>query len=107
SASTKRAFPNELHHLSCRPRRHRHGHPVVHRPRLSRSGGDGHMTIDAPGGIAVVETTTSTNGRESAGYVDWAAIFAGIVFASAISLVLISFGSAIGLNFVDFDSRQD
>lgn len=65
------------------------------------------MTIDAPGGIAVVETTTSTNGRESAGYVDWAAIFAGIVFASAISLVLISFGSAIGLNFVDFDSRQD
>ncbi|SMQ85669.1 hypothetical protein SAMN06295905_2957 [Devosia lucknowensis] len=62
------------------------------------------MAIDAPGGIAVVETQTST--RENASYVDWAAIFAGIVFASAISLVLISFGSAVGLNFLDFNSRE-
>ena len=58
------------------------------------------MTIDAPAGVAVVETT-STN-RDQSSYVDWPAIIAGIVLASAISLVLISFGSAVGLNFLDF-----
>jgi hypothetical protein len=62
------------------------------------------MTIDAPTGVTVVETADT--GRESASYVDWAAIIAGVVFASAISLVLISFGSAIGLNFLDFNSRD-
>ena len=51
------------------------------------------MTIDAPTGVTVVETADT--GRESASYVDWAAIIAGVVFASAISLVLISFGSAM------------
>jgi hypothetical protein len=61
------------------------------------------MTIDAPSSIAVVETG---GGRDSSSYVDWPAIFAGIVFASAISLVLISFGSAIGLNFLDFNARD-
>jgi hypothetical protein len=63
------------------------------------------MTIDAPGGVAVVETTTS-NGREGASYVDWASVIAGVIFASAISLVLITFGSAVGLNFVDFNARE-
>lgn len=63
------------------------------------------MSMDIPTGVAVVETTAA-EGRESASYVDWPAIFAGIVFASAISLVLISFGSAIGLNFVDFNARE-
>ncbi|HTN62140.1 MAG TPA: hypothetical protein VL147_11370, partial [Devosia sp.] len=33
------------------------------------------------------------------------AIIAGILLASAISIVLISFGSAIGLNFLDFDGE--
>src|SRR5690606_17387717 len=37
----------------------------------------------------------------------WPAIIAGIVLASAISLVLISFGSAVGLNFLDFHARAD
>lgn len=63
------------------------------------------MTIESPSGIAVVETGP-VSGREDASYVDWPAIFAGIVFASAVSLVLISFGSAIGLNFVDFNARD-
>ena len=63
------------------------------------------MSMDTPAGIAVVETTTSASAVE-ASYVDWPAIFAGIVFASAISLVLISFGSAIGLNFLDFNARE-
>lgn len=61
------------------------------------------MTMETPAGIAVVETETST---AEASYVDWPAIIAGIVVASAISLVLISFGSAIGLNFIDFNARE-
>jgi hypothetical protein len=63
------------------------------------------MSMDTPAGIALVETETQTQAIE-ASYVDWPAIFAGIVLASAISLVLISFGSAIGLNFIDFNARE-
>lgn len=62
------------------------------------------MTIDAPAGIAVVETTSST--RDQSSYVDWPAVIAGIVLASAISIVLLSFGSAVGLNFLDFNARE-
>lgn len=58
------------------------------------------MTIDAPAGVAVVESPSA--GRDQSSYVDWPAIIAGIVLASAISLVLISFGSAVGLNFLHF-----
>jgi hypothetical protein len=61
------------------------------------------MTIDSPT-VAVVETASSE--RDASSYVDWQSIIAGIVFASAISLVLISFGSAIGLNFLDFNARE-
>ena len=35
---------------------------------------------------------------DTSSYVDWPAIIAGIVIASAISLVLLTFGSAIGLD---------
>lgn len=59
------------------------------------------MTIDAPAGVH--PTNTSAVSRDHSSYVDWPAIIAGIILASAISLVLISFGSAIGLNFLDFD----
>lgn len=62
------------------------------------------MSIDAPAGIAVVETGSTD--REHASYVDWPAIIAGIVFASALSLLFIAFGSAIGLNFVNFEARE-
>lgn len=62
------------------------------------------MTIDSDTKIAVVGAASA--GRDASGYVDWPAIIAGIVFASAISLVLISFGSAIGLNFVGFHARE-
>lgn len=58
------------------------------------------MTIDAPAGVVVTNSTASH--RDQSSYVDWPAIIAGIVLASAISLVLISFGSAVGLNFLDF-----
>ncbi|MBU2091014.1 MAG: hypothetical protein KKB63_10685 [Alphaproteobacteria bacterium] len=44
---------------------------------------------------AVVETVART--PEAGSYIDWAAIIAGAVFASAISFILFTFGSAIGL----------
>ena len=40
-------------------------------------------------------------------YVDWPAIIAGIIIASAIALVLLSFGSAIGLSLVNFRAGPD
>jgi hypothetical protein len=36
-------------------------------------------------------------------YVDWAAIIAGAVLATAISLVLLTFGSAIGLSMASLE----
>ncbi len=38
-------------------------------------------------------------------YVDWGAVFAGIILASAISVVLLEFGSAIGLSFASFSTK--
>ena len=61
------------------------------------------MSIDAPAGVAVIESSAA--GHEQSSYVDWPAIIAGIVLASAISLVLISFGSAVGLSFIDLNDR--
>ncbi len=60
------------------------------------------MSIDAPS-TTIIETS-GTAGEQS--YVDWPAIIAGIVLASAISLTFIAFGSAVGLNFVDFNARE-
>ena len=62
------------------------------------------MTIESTLGVTRVAQTT-TDGDQSS-YVDWPAIIAGIVLASAISVVFISFGSAIGLNFLDFNARE-
>lgn len=58
---------------------------------------------EVPSGVAVVETTGE---REKSSYVDWPAIIAGIVFASAISILFLSFGSALGLSFVGFEARE-
>jgi hypothetical protein len=60
------------------------------------------MTLVQPAEVAVVDSGT----REGASYVDWSAIIAGIVLASAISLLFIAFGSALGLNFVSFNARE-
>ena len=40
------------------------------------------------------------------GYVDWPAILAGTVLAAALSFVLLTFGSAIGLSVVSFEPRE-
>lgn len=58
-----------------------------------------------PSDITVIETGTAA--ADSGSYVDWPAIIAGIVLASAISLVLLTFGAAIGLSFTDFNARDD
>jgi hypothetical protein len=62
------------------------------------------MSLDQTGGVAVVETSAGSDEHKS--YVDWPAIIAGILLASAISVLMISFGSAVGLNFLDFNSRE-
>jgi hypothetical protein len=51
----------------------------------------------------VADSTSATSAtKEHHSYVDWPAIIAGIALASAISVVLLAFGSAIGLSFVNF-----
>jgi hypothetical protein len=62
------------------------------------------MTFDT-GTVVVAPAATDTQEHHS--YVDWASVIAGIVLASAISLVLLTFGSAIGLSFADFDANPD
>lgn len=44
--------------------------------------------------------------RVDGGYVDWPAIFAGAALAVALSFVLLTFGSAIGLSSVSFEPRE-
>jgi hypothetical protein len=62
------------------------------------------MTIPSAVDVVVAPDTATTDDRS---YIDWPAIIAGIVVASAISLVLLTFGSAIGLNFTNFNAADD
>jgi len=60
------------------------------------------MTIERD---VVIATAPAASGiQEHHSYVDWAAVIAGIVLASGISLVLLTFGSALGLSFTNFRS---
>lgn len=63
------------------------------------------MTIPAETDVIVASVPTEQDNTGS--YVDWAAIIAGVVVASAISLVLLTFGSAIGLSFINFRAAED
>jgi len=54
------------------------------------------MAIADPGPEVAVVSTTINN--EAGSYVDWPAIFAGAVIAAAISFVLFTFGTAVGLS---------
>src|SRR5688572_5365520 len=60
------------------------------------------MTVETD--VAVIETAGDT---DRGSYVDWPAIIAGIVFASAISVLFLTFGSAVGLSFTNFNARPD
>jgi len=64
------------------------------------------MAVDTPTEVTVVTTDAVPTSAEGS-YVDWPAIIAGIVMASAISILLLTFGSAIGLSFVNFDAADD
>ena len=55
----------------------------------------------------LVAATPLTGEQEHHSYLDWPAIIGGIALASAISIVLLAFGSAIGLSFTNFDAGDD
>ena len=55
--------------------------------------------------VVLAGTPTGTEERHS--YVDWPALIGGIALASAISIVLLAFGSAVGLSFADFQAGPD
>ncbi|MEO8759238.1 MAG: hypothetical protein ABI398_15970 [Devosia sp.] len=57
------------------------------------------MTIERD---IVVTAAPLAGTQEHHSYIDWAAVIGGIVLASAISLLLLTFGSAIGLSFTSF-----
>lgn len=57
--------------------------------------------------LAEMDVVVAPEADEKASYVDWPAIIAGIVLASAISLVLLTFGSALGLSFINFRAASD
>ena len=57
--------------------------------------------------ILVARATPIAGDQEHHSYIDWAAIIGGIVLATAISVLLLAFGSAIGLSFADFDASDD
>lgn len=61
------------------------------------------MTIPSEVDVVVAPAPAADAGS----YVDWPAVIAGIVIAAAISLVLLSFGSAMGLTMVDFRAGPD
>ncbi len=56
--------------------------------------------------MTTITSTGLVEDGEHASYVDWPAIFAGIVLASAISLVLLAFGTAIGFSFENFQTGE-
>jgi hypothetical protein len=60
------------------------------------------MTIPAE-----LDVVVAPDNEASGSYVDWPAIIAGIVLASAISILMLTFGSAVGLSFTNFNARPD
>jgi hypothetical protein len=63
--------------------------------------------MTSPGVADVTVVTAPAATAEHHSYVDWPAIVAGVLLASAISILLLTFGSAVGLNFTNFDARPD
>ena len=54
----------------------------------------------------IEETVVAPVGDEARSYVDWPAIFAGATIAAAISLVLLTFGTALGLSLTSAHEGQ-
>src|SRR5687768_5399427 len=85
------------HHLFNRPCRSRPFSPFAPRPPLGR-----HQrcvaTLKRENPMAITPTAVDVSVGDNARYVDWTAIFAGAVLASAISFVLFTFGAGLGLS---------
>lgn len=62
------------------------------------------MAVDTPVHAAPVAAGAAVT--DDGSYVDWPAIIAGAVLASAVSLLLMTFGSAIGLSMTDPFGRE-
>lgn len=60
------------------------------------------MTIEHD--VVIAAGPAAGGAAEHHSYIDWAAVIGGIVLASAISLLLLAFGSAVGLSFANFRS---
>ena len=60
------------------------------------------MTMDSD--LIVTTAPVAAGEQEHHSYIDWAAIVGGIILASAISVLLLTFGSAVGLSFTSFRS---
>ncbi len=56
--------------------------------------------------IPSMDVVVEAPAKDEASYVDWPAIIGGIVLASAISIVLLAFGAAVGLNFANFRAGE-
>lgn len=55
----------------------------------------------------IVVAPAAADTQEHHSYVDWPAVIGGIVIAVAISLLLLAFGSAVGLSFTNFSAADD
>ena len=56
--------------------------------------------------MSTVSTTENITRSADVPHVDWAAIIAGAILASAIGFILMTFGSGLGLSLVDIDGRD-
>ncbi len=56
--------------------------------------------------MSAVSTSDSITRNADVPHVDWAAIFAGAILASAIGFILMTFGSGLGLSLVDLDDKE-
>ena len=51
-------------------------------------------------------TPSSSSGVAKSKYLDWGAVIAGVIFATAISVVLLAFGSGLGLAFTSLSTKS-
>ncbi|MDQ2632310.1 MAG: hypothetical protein M3Y78_01075 [Pseudomonadota bacterium] len=64
------------------------------------------MAEHSGGAAAVVVDTSAGAGNDAVSYINWPAIIAGAILASAVSFILLTFGSAIGLSMTSAEEGQ-
>ena len=58
------------------------------------------------GSAAVIVDTSAGADNDAASYINWPAIIAGAIIASAVSFILLTFGSAIGLSMTSAEEGE-